>query len=118
MTTEIKSKLVMTLDSDTLRIADKNEVIDDIDEIPLNITENNFYVMYVIGLDVKEFEFTTKNDFEQIVNNYINEFELTPEEIHIKNKEFTLDNYLIKETFYELDGDICQFCLYHITLNE
>ncbi len=82
----------------------------------VTIPSDNFYVMRVNGIDIgdNEFKLISKTEFNEIVNNYIAEFQLTPEEITINSKSFKLEHLNVDELSYDFDSDLCSFTLYNI----
>jgi hypothetical protein len=83
----------------------------------VNIPDNNFYVMQINGICTSDSKFTwiTNAEFYEIVNNYIKQFELTPEEIKVSNKKFNLEDLTVDEIKYEFDANLCSFTLYSIS---
>jgi hypothetical protein len=84
----------------------------------VNIPSNKFCVMRVNGIDISDNDFTlvSNTDFYEIVNKYIKEFNLTPEEIKVSNNKFNLEDLIVDETNYNFGPDLCSFTLYSISL--
>ena len=56
---------------------------------------------------------TTKDAYNNVVNEYSNEFDIS--EIEETYLDYTLDEYIVHETSHFLDSDLCSFCLLRIT---
>lgn len=114
-------KLELNFDTNLLSIVtnDKSIIQQNTSIQYLNIPNYNFCVMRVNGIDISdnEFKFISYDDFFEIVNNYITEFNLTSNQINVSNNKFTLEYLHVDETNYVFDADLCSFTLYHISLS-
>jgi hypothetical protein len=84
----------------------------------VNIPNDHCCVMRVNGIDTSDYEFKliSNEEFNEIVNNYIKQFELMPEEIEVSNKRFQLEKLMVDESNYVFDADLCSFTLYKISV--
>ena len=95
-----KKWLVYNFDNKTLKIISSNNIDIDIDtlaELYVNICqENEFYVMRIYGTctSSSEFEITSIDNYNKILDEYILQFNITEEEIEINTSSFNLDEYL------------------------
>lgn len=73
-------------------------------------------IMCVHGIDCadNEFTFITDTTFRNIVDTYISEFELQPENIQITSNSLVVNGFNVFSTNYTFTSDLCSFTLYHI----
>lgn len=113
--------LVYNFETKVLSTRDKKEEIN-LDEemyVGLEDKDDEFYVMQVDGVDIgdNEFQLTTLNEFDKILNDYISMFgdpsiEKTHSFIYSQ-----LNDLNIEKTFYFFDSDLCSFTLHKIKMN-
>lgn len=73
-------------------------------------------IMCVHGIDCadNEFTFMEETEFRNIVDRYISEFELQPEDIHITSNRLVVNELTVFSTDYTFTSDLCSFTLYQI----
>jgi hypothetical protein len=108
--------LVYNYETAILKIISNNNEIDTDYEHFIELLEDECYVMRINGIcsSDSEFKLTTINDYYSILNEYMNEFEVTNEELETITLTYNLDKYVIQETSHFLSSDLCSFCLYKI----
>lgn len=114
-------KLELNFENNILSIVANDKFI--IEDNPfiqyVNIPNDNFCVMRVNGINVRDnkFKLLSGAEFYEIINDYIKAFELTPEEFEVSNKNFQLEHLSVNETNYVFGADLCSFTLYNISVN-
>lgn len=114
---------VITYDYDTneLDIVSKNTINTDVKNyffqyVP--ITDDDFFVMQIFGVDPgdNEFKIINENEYEELLQNYIDDFDLKDEEISTTVENHDFEHFFATEIHTFFDCGLCRFSLYHFTI--
>ncbi len=115
--TEIASKIVLNVENNTWKIVNKDDKINDINEVSIEINSDKLTFSRVYGPDTCDIMITTPDEFKADLTKYATEFSYSPEEIEAIEKSwhyFELsgingEKYKVNSTSYSLDSDLCSF---------